>query len=181
MLKNKNILIGVTASIAAYKAAILVRSFQDKGANVKVIMTPFSEEFITKTTLSALSGHPVYSDFFKKEDGGWNSHVDLGSWADLLIIAPATANTIAKMVSGIADNLLLATYLSSRNTVFVAPAMDAKMFEHPATQQNIKALIKQGIQIIEPASGHLASGLKGKGRMQEPDVIVDKIEAYFSS
>ena len=171
-LNGKHIIIGVTGSIAAYKSAMLVRLLVKEGADVKVMMTPLAKEFITPLTMATLSRNPVLVDFFDPENGAWNSHVDLGLWADALIIAPATANTIAKMAAGTADNLLLTTYLSSRCPVFVAPAMDIDMFRHAATTQNIQTLRTRGVHIIEPSSGELASGLDGKGRMEEPEKIV---------
>ncbi len=172
ILKGKNIIIGVTGSIAAYKAAMLVRLLVKEGAAVKVIMTPLSKQFITPLTMATLSKNPILVDFFDPENGSWNSHVDLGTWANALLIAPASANTLAKMANGIADNLLLTTYLSARCPVFVAPAMDLDMFSHPTTTKNIKALQSIGVHVIEPASGELASGLDGKGRMEEPETIV---------
>ncbi len=171
-LKGKHIIIGVTGSIAAYKAAMLIRLLVKEGAEVKVIMTPLAKEFISPLTMATLAKSPVLVDFFNPENGSWNSHVDLGLWADALLIAPATANTIAKMATGIADDLLLTTYLSARCPVFVAPAMDMDMFRHPATGQNIQMLRTRGVHIIEPSAGELASGLDGKGRMEEPDAIV---------
>jgi len=175
MNHNKNILLGVTGSIAAYKAAILIRLLVKEQASVKVIMTPLAKEFISPLTLATLSKNPILTDFFNPENGDWNSHVDLGLWADAFVIAPATANTIAKMAHGIADNLLLTSYLSARCPVFVAPAMDLDMFKHPATQQNLKIIQGYGNHIIEPASGELASGLEGKGRMDEPEHIVAQV------
>ena len=179
MLKGKNILLGITGSIAAYKAAILVRLLVKNGARVRVIMTPLAKEFITPLTLATLSQHPILVDFFDPENGNWNSHVDLGLWADAYVIAPATANTMAKMAHGIADNLLLTTYLSARCPVFVAPAMDLDMFRHPATLKNIEVLRGYGNRIIEPATGELASGLEGKGRMEEPEKIFETLASYF--
>lgn len=179
MLKGKKFILGITGSIAAYKAAYLVRLLKKQGAEVKVILTPYGKEFITPVTLATLSNNTVLMDFFSHDDGAWNSHVDLGIWADALIIAPATANTIAKMAHGIADNLLLTTYLSARCPVVVAPAMDLDMFQHPATQANLKTLVSYGNQVIEPAIGELASGLEGKGRMEEPEKIVAWLEAFF--
>lgn len=181
LLKDKNIILGITGSIAAYKAAILVRQFVINGANVKVIMTPYAKEFITPVTLATLSKNTVLCDFFHHDDGAWNSHVDLGIWADLMLIAPASANTIAKMANGIADNLLLTTYLSARCPVMVAPAMDMDMFSHKATQKNIQIIKEYGNLIIEPSSGELASGLIGKGRMEEPEVIVKTVVDFFDS
>jgi phosphopantothenoylcysteine decarboxylase/phosphopantothenate--cysteine ligase len=179
MLQGKKIILGVTGSIAAYKAAYLTRLLIRGGAEVKVIMTPYGREFITPVTLATLSKNTVLTDFFKHDDGSWNSHVDLGVWADLMLIAPATANTIAKMAHGIADNLLLTTYLSARCPVVVAPAMDLDMFRHPATRKNLETLAAFGNIIIEPSVGELASGLEGKGRMEEPEKIVDWLEGYF--
>lgn len=180
MLQGKKILLGVTGSIAAYKSAILVRELIKRGATVKVIMTPLAKEFITPLTLATLSRSPILVDFFNPENGDWNSHVDLGIWADAYVIAPATANTIAKMNSGIADNLLLTTYLSSRAPVFVAPAMDLDMLAHQATQDNIKALEDKGCKMIYPTSGFLASGLEGKGRMEEPEKIIARLNEFFA-
>ena len=171
-LYGKNIILGITGSIAAYKAAMLVRLLKKNGAEVKVIMTPLAKEFITPLTMATLSRNPIIVDFFDPENGQWNSHVNLGIWADAFLIAPATANTIAKMTTGIADNLLLTTYLSARCPVFAAPAMDTDMFCHPTTVQNIQTLRTRGVHIIEPATGELASGLDGKGRMEEPEIIV---------
>jgi len=172
ILKGKHIILGITGSIAAYKAAMLVRLLVKEGAEVRVMMTPLAKMFITPLTMATLSRNPVLVDFYDPENGAWNSHVDLGLWADALLIAPATANIIAKMATGIADNLLLTTYLSARCPVFVAPAMDMDMFCHPATTQNIQTLLARGVHIIEPSSGELASGLDGKGRMEEPENIV---------
>lgn len=180
MLQGKKFILGVTGSIAAYKAAQLVRLLVKEGAQVEVIMTPLAKEFITPLTLATLSKNPILVDFFNPENGDWNSHVDLGLWADGYIIAPATANTMGKMVNGIADNLLLTTYLSARCPVFVAPAMDLDMFSHPATQKNIEVLRSYGVQMIEPAVGELASGLEGKGRMEEPERIVAFVDDYFT-
>ena len=180
MLKGKNILIGVTGGIAAYKTASIIRLLVKDGANVKVIMTDHAKEFITPLTLSTLSKNPVFMEFFNPENGDWNSHVDLGLWAHLFLIAPATANTLAKMANGIADNLLLTTYLSARCPVFVAPSMDMDMLNHPATIINIETLKAFGIYILEPASGELASGLSGKGRMAEPEEIVKDIVNFLS-
>jgi len=180
MLKGRKILLGVTGGIAAYKAANIIRLLVKEGAEVKVVMTTHAKEFITPLTLATLSKNPILVDFFDPEDGRWNSHVELGLWSDLYLIAPATANTIAKMASGVADNLLLTSYLSARCPVFVAPAMDLDMLSHPATISNIETLKKYGNIIIEPASGELASGLSGKGRMAEPDEIVSAIKDFFS-
>jgi len=181
MLRGKHILLGVTGSIAAYKAAHLIRLLVRQGAEVKVVMTPLAKEFITPLTMATLSRNPILVDFFDPENGQWNSHIDLGLWADLYLIAPATANTIAKMAHGVADNLLLTTYLSARCPVMVAPAMDLDMFQHTATQQNIEILRSFGNIIIEPREGELASGLEGKGRMEEPENIVEKVIQYFST
>jgi phosphopantothenoylcysteine decarboxylase/phosphopantothenate--cysteine ligase len=180
MLKGKKIVLGITGSIAAYKAAMLTRLFVKEGAEVQIVITPAGKEFITPVTLSALSNHPVISEFFAQRDGSWNSHVDLGLWADAMVIAPATASTIAKMANGVADNMLITTYLSMKAPVFVAPAMDLDMLAHPATQHNIQTLLSFGNHIIEPASGELASHLVGKGRMEEPENIVKYIADYFS-
>jgi phosphopantothenoylcysteine decarboxylase / phosphopantothenate---cysteine ligase len=180
MLKGKNILIGVTGGIAAYKTATIIRLLVKNGAEVRVIMSEHSKEFITPLTLSTLSKNPVYTDFFDPSNGNWNSHVDLGLWANLFLIAPATANTVAKMANGIADNLLLTTYLSARCPVFIAPSMDVDMLGHPATIINIETLKAFGNYILEPASGELASGLSGKGRMAEPEDIVKEIESFFA-
>lgn len=179
-LKGKHIVLGITGSIAAYKAAYLLRAFVKKGAEVQVVITPAGKEFITPVTLSALSGKPVVSEFFTANDGTWHSHVDLGLWADVMVIAPATASTIGKMVHGIADNMLITTYLSAKAPVFVAPAMDLDMFAHPSTQHNLDMLCSYGNYIIEPTSGELASHLEGKGRMEEPDRIVAIIEEFFA-
>lgn len=179
MLKGKKIVIGITGSIAAYKAAILVRLLVKQGAEVQVVMTPSSKEFITPLTLSTLSGRPVLCDFFNTGSGEWHSHVELGLWADAMIIAPATASTIGKMAGGIADNLLVTTYLSMKAPVFVAPAMDLDMFAHPSTQHNLQVLRSYGNHIIEPAAGELASHLCGKGRMEEPENIVQVLNDFF--
>ncbi|MEW5847078.1 MAG: bifunctional phosphopantothenoylcysteine decarboxylase/phosphopantothenate--cysteine ligase CoaBC [Bacteroidota bacterium] len=178
-LKGKHILIGVTGSIAAYKAATLIRLLVKEGAEVKVVMTPLAKEFITPLTLATLSKNPILVDFFNPENGDWNSHVDLGLWSDLYLIAPASANTIAKMATGVADNLLLTTYLSARCPVMVAPAMDLDMYSHQATQQNIKILESRGNIIIEASTGELASGLSGKGRMEEPENILEQVVSFF--
>ena len=179
MLKGKHILLGITGSIAAYKSASLVRLLIKEGAEVKVIMTPMAKHFIAPLTLATLSKNPILVDFYNPENGDWNNHVSLGLWADLYVIAPASANTIAKMATGTADNLLLTSYLSSRAPVIVAPAMDMDMFAHPATQENIKILKKHDVKIIEATSGELASGLEGKGRMEEPEKIVEYIKEFF--
>lgn len=180
MLEGRKILLGVTGGIAAYKAAVIIRLLVKEGAEVKVLMTPLAKEFITPLTLATLSRNPVLVDFFDPEDGRWNSHIDLGMWADLFLIAPATANTLGKMAAGIADNLLLTTYLSARCPVFLAPAMDLDMLAHPATVSNIDRLKSFGNRIIEPDTGELASGLEGKGRMAEPEVIVRMIREFLS-
>lgn len=180
MLKGKHIILGITGSIAAYKAAYIIRGLVKKGAEVQVVITPSGKEFITPLTLATLSSHPVISEFFSNRDGTWNSHVDLGLWADAMLIAPATASTIGKMANGIADNMLVTTYLSCKAPVFVAPAMDLDMFAHPTTQQNLDRLRSFGNRIIEPASGELASHLVGKGRMEEPDKIIEVLEEFFS-
>lgn len=179
MLDGKHILVGVTGSIAAYKAAILVRALVKEGAEVRVVMTPLAKEFITPLTMATVSKHPILVDFFNPEDGRWNSHVSLGEWADAYVIAPATANTMAKMATGVADNLLLTTYLSARCPVFVAPAMDLDMYAHATTQINLSTLRARGVHVIEPAEGELASGLIGKGRMAEPEEIVDYARRHF--
>jgi len=181
MLKGKNILLGVTGSIAAYKAAMLIRLLIKEGAAVKVLMTPLAKEFISPLTLATLSKNPILVDFFNPENGDWNSHVDLGLWADAYVIAPATANTMGKMANGIADNLLLTTWLSARCPVFIAPAMDLDMFLHRANQKNLQLLTDFGCHIIAPSSGELASGLEGKGRMQEPEFIVNELKSFFQS
>lgn len=180
MLRGKHILLGVTGSIAAYKAAVLVRTLVKEGAEVKVVMTEMAKQFITPLTMATLSKSPVLVEFYNPENGDWNSHISLGMWADAYLIAPASANTIAKMATGVADNLLLTTYLSARCPVVVAPAMDVDMFLHVATQQNIETLVKRGVKIIDPNSGELASGLEGKGRMAEPDEIVSSLTEMFS-
>lgn len=180
MLSGKNVLLAITGSIAAYKSAYLIREFIKKGAQVKVIVTESALQFVTKVTLSTLSKNPVYKDFIKNEKTGqWNNHVDLGSWADLMVIAPATANTISDLVSGKGNSFLLTTFLSCNAPVFVAPAMDLDMFKNKSTQSNIKILSERSIEIIEPTEGELASGLEGKGRMEEPDQIVTIISEYF--
>ena len=179
-MKGKHIVLGITGSIAAYKACQLIRLFVKAGAEVQVVITPAGKEFITPVTLSALSSNPVISEFFAQRDGSWHSHVDLGQWADVMVIAPATASSIGKMANGIADNMLITTYLSMKAPVFVAPAMDLDMFAHPSTQQNLDRLRSFGNHIIEPASGELASHLVGKGRMEEPEVIFDHIARFFA-
>lgn len=179
MLKGKHILIGITGSIAAYKTAVLVRYLVKEGAQVKIIMTEMAKKFITPLTMATLSKNPILVDFYNPENGEWNSHISLGIWADIYLIAPASANTIAKMATGIADNLLLTTYLSARCPVIIAPAMDLDMFEHIATQTNISTLRKRGVKIIEPPYGELASGLEGKGRMEEPHIIAEAVKEFF--
>ena len=179
MMKGKKIVLGITGSIAAYKAAVLTRLLIKKGAEVQIVITPAGKEFITPITLSALTQKPVISEFFSQRDGTWHSHVDLGLWADAMLIAPATASTIGKMAHGIADNMLITTYLSMKAPVFVAPAMDLDMFAHPATQHNLDILRSYGNHIIEPTAGELASHLVGKGRMEEPENIVAALEDFF--
>jgi phosphopantothenoylcysteine decarboxylase/phosphopantothenate--cysteine ligase len=181
MLKNKKILLGVSGSIAAYKSAHLVRLLVKEGAEVQVVMTQQAKDFITPLTLATLSGKPVLSDFFAPADGTWNNHVELGMWADLLLIAPASANTLAKMAAGQCDNLLLATYLSARCPVYIAPAMDRDMWLHPATQNNIRTLSGRGAEIIDPGTGELASGLEGKGRMAEPEELTSYLVRHFQN
>ena len=180
MLKGKKIVLGITGSIAAYKACLIIRGLIKQGAEVQVVITPAGKEFITPITLSALTHKPVVSEFFSQRDGTWNSHVDLGLWADAMLIAPATASTIGKMAHGIADNMLITTYLSMKAPVFIAPAMDLDMYAHPSTQQNLRTLQGYGNHIIEPQSGFLASGLEGKGRMEEPEKIVDALDKFFA-
>ncbi len=180
-LKGKRIVLGITGSIAAYKACVLIRELIKAGAEVQAVTRPSAKEFITPLTISTLTHKPVISEFFDRRDGSWHSHVDIGLWADAMIIAPATASSIAKMANGVADNMLITTYLSMRAPVFVAPAMDVDMFSHTATQKNIKTLRSYGNIIIEPETGELASGLEGKGRMEEPAVIAKSLEAYFKS
>ena len=179
MLKGKKIVLGITGSIAAYKACLIIRGLIKSGAEVQVVITPAGKEFITPVTLSALTQKPVISDFFSQRDGTWHSHVALGLWADAMLIAPCTASTLGKMANGIADNMLITTYLSMKAPVFIAPAMDLDMYQHPTTQQNMERLKSFGNQIIEPASGFLASGLEGKGRMEEPEKIVAFLDGFF--
>ena len=179
-LQGKRIVLGITGSIAAYKAAVLARALIKKGAEVQIVITPAGKEFITPITLSALTSKPVISEFFAQRDGTWHSHVDLGLWADAMLIAPATASTIGKMAHGVADNMLVTTYLSMKAPVFVAPAMDLDMFAHPSTQHNLEILRTYGNHIIEPATGELASHLTGKGRMEEPEKIVEVMESFFA-
>ena len=180
-MKGKKIVLGITGSIAAYKACLIIRGLVKKGAEVQVVITPAGKEFITPITLSALTHNPVISDFFSQRDGTWHSHVDLGLWADAMLIAPCTASSLGKMANGIADNMLITTYLSMKAPVFIAPAMDLDMYKHPTTQQNIDKLKGFGNRFIEPTSGFLASGLEGKGRMEEPENIVRELEDYFNS
>lgn len=180
-LQGKKIVLGITGSIAAYKAAVLARALIKKGAEVQIVITPAGKEFITPITLSALTSKPVISEFFAQRDGTWHSHVDIGLWADAMVIAPATASTIGKMANGVADNMLVTTYLSMKAPVFVAPAMDLDMFAHPSTRRNLDILRSYGNHIIEPASGELASHLVGKGRMEEPETIVKVLEGFFSA
>ena len=179
MLKGKKIVLGITGSIAAYKSCLIIRGLIKRGAEVQVVITPAGKEFITPITLSALTHKPVVSEFFSQRDGTWNSHVDLGLWADAMLIAPCTASTLGKMAHGIADNMLITTYLSMKAPVFIAPAMDLDMYKHPSTQANMKTLLGYGNHIIEPEVGFLASGLEGKGRMEEPDIIVECLDRFF--
>ena len=181
MLKGKKIVLGITGSIAAYKSCFIIRELIKSGAEVQVVITPAGKEFITPITLSALTHKPVVSEFFSQKDGTWNSHVDLGLWADAMVIAPCTAATLGKMANGVADNMLITTYLSMKAPVFIAPAMDLDMYKHPSTQKNIETLRSFGNHIIEPGSGFLASGLEGKGRMEEPENIVKALADFFST
>lgn len=181
MLKGKKIVLGITGSIAAYKSCLIIRQLVRQGAEVQVVITPSGKEFITPITLSALTQKPVISDFFSQRDGTWHSHVDLGLWADAMLIAPCTAATLGKMCHGIADNMLVTTYLSMKAPVFIAPAMDLDMYKHTSTQENIDTLKRRGNHIIEAGSGFLASGLEGKGRMEEPEVIVAFLDQYFDN
>ena len=180
MLKGKKIVLGITGSIAAYKSCLIIRALIKHGAEVQVVITPSSKEFITPITLSALTHKPVISEFFSQRDGTWHSHVDLGLWADAMLIAPCTASTLGKMAHGVADNMLITTYLSMKAPVFIAPAMDLDMYQHPSTQANLQQLKSYGNHIIEPASGFLASGLEGKGRMEEPEKIVEQLDKFFN-
>ncbi len=180
-LSGKHIVLGITGSIAAYKSCLIIRALAKRGAEVQVVITPAGKEFITPITLSALSRHPVISDFFSQRDGTWHSHVDLGLWADAMLIAPCTASSLGKMAHGVADNMLVTTYLSMKAPVFIAPAMDLDMYQHPSTQANINTLKGYGNRFVEPTSGFLASGLEGKGRMQEPDLIVEELERFFAN
>lgn len=179
-LKGKHIVLGITGSIAAYKSCTLARLLIKAGAEVQVVMTPSAKEFITPLTLATLTKHAVVNEFFDRRDGSWHSHVDLGLWADAMVVAPATASTIAKFANGVANNMLVTTYLSMRAPVFVAPAMDLDMYAHPATQNNIKTITTYGNKIISPETGELASGLQGKGRMEEPERIVEFLDKYFT-
>lgn len=181
MLKGKKIVLGITGSIAAYKSCLIIRELIKSGAEVQVVITPAGKEFITPITLSALTHKPVVSEFFSQKDGTWNSHVDLGLWADAMVIAPCTAATLGKMANGVADNMLITTYLSMKAPVFIAPAMDLDMYKHASTQKNIRTLRSFGNHIIEPGSGFLASGLEGKGRMEEPETIVKALANFFST
>ena len=181
MLKGKKIVLGITGSIAAYKSCLIIRALIKHGAEVQVVITSSGKEFITPITLSALTHKPVISEFFSQRDGTWHSHVDLGLWADAMLIAPCTASTLGKMAHGVADNMLITTYLSMKAPVFIAPAMDLDMFQHPSTQANLQQLKSYGNHIIEPASGFLASGLEGKGRMEEPERIVEQLDIFFNS
>ena len=180
MLKGKKIVLGITGSIAAYKACTLIRLLIKQGAEVQVVITPAGKEFITPITLSTLTHKPVVSEFFDRRDGSWHSHVDLGLWADAMIIAPCTASTLGKMAHGIADNMLITTYLSMKAPVLVAPAMDLDMYAHASTQDNLQLLQQRGVTIIEPGNGFLASTLEGKGRMQEPEIIVEELAEFFA-
>jgi len=180
MLEGKKIVLGITGSIAAYKSCLLIRQLIKRGAEVQVVITPAGKEFITPITLSALTHKPVVSEFFSQRDGTWHSHVDLGLWADAMVVAPATASTIGKMAHGIADNMLVTTYLSMKAPVFIAPAMDLDMYAHSSTQSNLSTLRSYGNHIIEPGTGFLASKLEGKGRMEEPEKIVEVLEEYFA-
>lgn len=181
MLKGKKIVLGITGSIAAYKSCLIIRQLVRQGAEVQVVITPSGKEFITPITLSALTQKPVISDFFSQRDGTWHSHVDLGLWADAMLVAPCTAATLGKMCHGIADNMLVTTYLSMKAPVFIAPAMDLDMYKHTSTQENIDTLKRRGNHIIEAGSGFLASGLEGKGRMEEPEAIVAFLDQYFDN
>ena len=181
MLKGKKIVLGITGSIAAYKACLIVRGLVKRGAEVQVVITPAGKEFITPITLSALTHKPVVSDFFSQRDGTWHSHVDLGLWADAMLIAPCTASTLGKMANGIADNMLVTTYLSMKAPVFIAPAMDLDMYRHPSTRHNMATLRSYGNRIIEPGTGFLASGLEGKGRMEEPEAIIETLDRALDS
>ena len=179
MLKGKKIVLGITGSIAAYKSCLIIRGLVKRGAEVQVVITPSGKEFITPLTLSTLTHKPVISEFFSQRDGTWHSHVDLGLWADAMLIAPCTASTLGKMANGVADNMLVTTYLSMKAPVFIAPAMDLDMYRHPSTRHNLETLRSYGNHIIEPESGFLASGLEGKGRMEEPEKIIEVLDQFF--
>ena len=179
-MKGKHIVLGITGSIAAYKACQLIRLLVKAGAEVQAVMTPAAKEFITPLSVATLTQKPVVSEFFDRRDGSWHSHVNLGQWADLMLIAPATASTLAKMATGVADNMLVTTFLSMKAPVMVAPAMDLDMYAHPATQKNLQTLRSRGVTIIEAADGELASGLSGKGRMEEPELIVQAVSDFFA-
>ena len=179
MLKGKKIVLGITGSIAAYKSCLIIRGLVKRGAEVQVVITPSGKEFITPLTLSTLTHKPVISEFFSQRDGTWHSHVDLGLWADAMLIAPCTASTLGKMATGVADNMLVTTYLSMKAPVFIAPAMDLDMYRHPSTRHNLETLRSYGNHIIEPESGFLASGLEGKGRMEEPEKIIEVLDQFF--
>lgn len=179
MLKGKKIVLGITGSIAAYKSCLIIRGLVKRGAEVQVVITPSGKEFITPLTLSTLTHKPVISEFFSQRDGTWHSHVDLGLWADAMLIAPCTASTLGKMANGVADNMLVTTYLSMKAPVFIAPAMDLDMYRHPSTQHNLDVLRSYSNHIIEPASGFLASGLEGKGRMEDPEKIIEVLDQFF--
>lgn len=181
MIAGKKIVLGITGSIAAYKACLIIRGLIKRGAEVQVVITPAGKEFITPVTLSALTHKPVISEFFSQRDGSWHSHVDLGLWADAMLIAPCTASTLGKMAHGIADNMLITTYLSMKAPVFIAPAMDLDMYNHPATRENLRTLMGYGNHVIEPGCGFLASGLEGKGRMEEPENIIQALEDFFQA
>ena len=179
MLKGKKIVLGITGSIAAYKSCLIIRGLVKRGAEVQVVITPSGKEFITPLTLSTLTHKPVISEFFSQRDGTWHSHVDLGLWADAMLIAPCTASTLGKMANGVADNMLVTTYLSMKAPVFIAPAMDLDMYRHPSTRHNLETLRSYGNHIIEPESGFLASGLEGKGRMEDPEKIIEVLDQFF--